>query len=254
MKERENVKKVWIWISVIGAALVVSASMTAKLPEDLAHADVTSASPSATITVIGHSEQQVKPDIALINAGVTSVGKDAKSAQETNDSTMNKVMDALKSAKIPSSDIHLMWYSIQPNYGPPGKDGRPQMIGFQASSSFEVTIQNLSNVGDIIDTLVQSGANQINNVEYQISDPLTIEEKAYDSALMDAKSQAANIAQNLGVSISGVQSVDTTNQNNPEPIFNKTSTSGANSSLPSPGTQTISTNVKVVYIMSSSNK
>jgi uncharacterized protein len=246
-------KKIWTFASIAGTC-ALGIGLVASFPVSFAKADATGASPSATITVIGHSEQQVKPDIAMIGAGVMSNGKDAESAQNMNDKAMKKVMDALASAKIPANDVQTQWYSIQPSYGPPDKEGRPQMDGFQAVTSFQVTVRDLASVGNIVDTLVKSGANQINNVQYQVSSPLSFEEKAYDSAIANAKSQAANIAQSLGVTISGIQSVDATNQNDAVPIFKEASASSAtNGPILSPGTQSIDTNVKVVYTISNSN-
>lgn len=245
-------KKIWIGMSVAGAC-ALAIGLTASFPANMASADTTGASPTATITVIGHSEQQVKPDVAMIDAGVMSNGKDAESAQSANDATMKKVMDALTNAKVPASDVETLWYSIQPNYGPPDKNGRPQMDGFQAITTFQVTVSNLSNVGNIVDKLVKSGVNQINNVQYQVLNPLSIEEKAYNSAIANAKSQAANIAQSLGVSITGVQSVDTTNPTDPVPLYNKASANSVHGPIPSPGTEDIETNVKVVYTISNSS-
>ncbi len=237
------------FISILAVSLSVANGLFVKS----VHADTTGTTSSSTITVVGHSEQKVQPDIALIDAGVMSSGHDAASAQDANKSTINRLVQALTKSGVSSHDIQTMWYSIQPNYGPPDKTGQPQMNGFQAITSFQVVVQNLSNVGNLVDILVKSGANQISNVQYQISNPQTVEEKAYNAALVDAKTQATNIAEALGVNITGVQSVDTTNQNYPGPIFQQAKGGASQGAGLDPGAQNVETNVRVVYTIGESN-
>ncbi|MCF8565665.1 SIMPL domain-containing protein [Alicyclobacillus tolerans] len=214
------------------------------------NAATTGASSAATITVVGHASDEVAPDVATIDAGVTTSAGDAAAAQQKNDQLMKQVIDSLNQAGVKSSDIHTTWYNIHPNYGPASKTGQPSVNGFQANDNIQIRVTNLQAVGSIVDTLVKAGANQINGVNYQVSNPLTIENQLYAQALADAKAQAANIAKNLGVDITGVQAVDTTNQT-PGPISFGAATAAQSSAPISPNAQDISVNVKVVYSIAS---
>lgn len=203
----------------------------------------------ATITVIGRSDAQVTPGLAVIDAGLSTSGSDAQTAQQGNDSKMQKLLTALKSAGVPSANIRTEWYSIHPNYAS-DKTGSQALDGFQAVDDIKVQLTDLTQVGNIVDLLVKSGANQINNVSYEVANPAKIEEQAYSAALADAKAQANNIAQSLGLTISGVQSVDTTNAGGTLGPIDVTS-SAQSSTTVSPGTQDVMTTVKVVYTLAS---
>ncbi len=240
------------WAGIVGT-ITVSLGIVGGSFTSFAHADTTGPTPSATITVIGHSEQQVQPDTALIDAGVMSNAKDASDAQRANATTVNHIIQLLTKAGIATTDIHTTWYSIEPNLGSSDKGNQPQMNGFQAVTSFQVMIHNLPNVGNIVDILVESGANQINNVQYQISNAQEKKEKAYDAALADAKTQATTIAQSLGLSITGIQSVDTTNQGNLDSMLGLANTNGGHGQNLLPGAENLSTNVSVVYTTATTN-
>jgi uncharacterized protein YggE len=62
--------------------------------------------PSA-ITVSGEATVSVAPDLAQIDAGITSDAKTAREASEANNAAMGKVLLALKGAGVPESDPNL---------------------------------------------------------------------------------------------------------------------------------------------------
>jgi uncharacterized protein YggE len=218
-----------------------------------AHADSPGASPGATISVTGHSEQHVKPDLAVISAGVTTTASDAKTAQQKNDNIVKDLYAALAKAGITGDDVHTTWYSIHPSYGAPTPGGKPAPSGFEAVDNIEVRVHNLDDVGSVIDLLVKSGANQVNGVNFEVSNPLAVQKQAYSAALADARSQAESIAKSLGVQITGVQSVETTPSGAPAPIVYSKAMMDSTAAPVTPGTQTISTDVKVVFTVKSGN-
>jgi uncharacterized protein YggE len=215
------------------------------------HAAALGAAQAATITVMGHADEQIAPDKATVNTAIVTNASDAVTAQQKNAQLMQQVIVALNKAGVPSTSIHTTWYNIHPTYGPPSKQGQQQINGFQASDSLQISVPNLKNVGAIIDTLVQAGVTQINGVNYQVSNPLTVQNKLYAEALTDAKAQAENIAKSLGVDITGVQTVDTTSNGVPGPIYHGAMVSAASAPTIGPSAQDITANVKVVYTISS---
>ncbi len=74
--------------------------------------------PPATISVTGEATISVPPDLAQIEAGVTSEAKTAREASEANNATMGKVLLALKAAGIDEKDIQTSRLSLQPQSAP----------------------------------------------------------------------------------------------------------------------------------------
>lgn len=238
----------------VGAGTLVALSLAGYgITQWVANAATTGASPGATITVVGHADEKVAPDVATIDAGVVTKASDAQSAQTLNDAAIRKLMAALENTGgVAPGDIQTQWYNINPDYGQPGSNGQTNISDFTATDNVEITVRSLKNVGSLVDLLVQSGANQINGVNYQVSNPSAVQQQLYDQALADAKSQAARIAQALGVTVTGVQSVDTTTSGGP--IYSTRLDVAAQSAAPiSPGTQDISTSVNVVFTIANAS-
>ena len=70
------------------------------------------------ISVTGEATISVPPDLAQIEAGVTSDAKTAREASEANNAAMGKVLQALKAAGIDDKDIQTSRLSLQPQYAP----------------------------------------------------------------------------------------------------------------------------------------
>ncbi len=119
------------------------------------------------------------------------------------------------------------------------------MDGFQVSDNFTIEIRDLTKIGNIVDTLAKSGITQINGVNYQVSDIIQLQKQGFSGALSDAQAQAANIAQSLGLTISGIQSVNT-ETTDPTPM-GKGMSNSFDTLTPAPNSQDISTNVQVVF-------
>ena len=69
--------------------------------------------PPAFISVTGEAHISVPPDLAQIDAGVTSEAKTAREASDANNAAMGKVLLALKGAGIDEKDYQTSRLSLQ---------------------------------------------------------------------------------------------------------------------------------------------
>ena len=95
-------------------ALAAGALLVAPAWIDSAWAD----SLPPAISVTGEATVSVLPDLAEVEAGVTSDAKTAREASETNNATMGKLLQALKAAGIDARDIQTSRLSLQPQNAP----------------------------------------------------------------------------------------------------------------------------------------
>lgn len=165
-------------------------------------------SPQATVlSVSAEGSTTRKPDLAIFTAGVTSTGKTASAALSANSADMTKVIAALKRAGIAERDIQTSNLSLNPVYadnprqpGTPLEQQLPTIIGYQASNMVTVKQRKLGEFGQVIDTLVSAGANQVNGPSFQVDQP----DKALDEARLDAVKKARERA-NLYASATGLK-------------------------------------------------
>ena len=160
-----------------------------------------------TISLTGSGSSSAQADQATVNLGVQVISELASEAIGENAETMTAVIDAIKALGVSEDDIITTSYSVYPQYDWT-EDGRV-FIGYTVTNLVQVTVKDLDIVGDVIDAAAVAGANQINGISFELSDVKREELKsnAYVAALTDAQDKADVIAETLGLTITGVQSV-----------------------------------------------
>ena len=150
------------------------------------------------ITVVGEGVANVLPDLAVIEAGVTTQGKTARAASETNSTAMTKVLAALKAAGIPERDMQTARFSIRPVHDQ-RRDGDNRITGFQASNQISVKVRALAKLAPVLDQLIAAGANDISGIHFTVSQRSMLLDKARADAVADARRKAEILSKAAGV-------------------------------------------------------
>jgi hypothetical protein len=79
--------------------------------------------------------------------------------------------------------------------------------GYLVSNLVLVTIRDVDTAGDVLDAVVQAGANQVNGVTFTVSDESVWQSQAREEAMADARSRAEELAALSGVELGEIQSV-----------------------------------------------
>ena len=157
----------------------------------------------AVISVSGQGRADVAPDMATINIGIVTTGKTAQLAQADNAKIASDVTAALGKLGIFSKDIQTC-YTMSPVYE---KGDFKKAAGYRANNTVTVTINDVSKVGQVIDTALNSGATDVNGLSFGLKDVKSVRNSALQMAVQDARSKADAIAAALGVKIVGIQNV-----------------------------------------------
>jgi uncharacterized protein YggE len=172
----------------------------------------TPADEPAAISVTGEANISAPPDLASVDAGVATDAKTAREASEANNTAMAKVLAALKAANIDDKDVRTTRLSLQPQYSPlqpknaPDRTG-PSIIGYRASNRVTVRIRDVTKVAGVIDTLVAAGANDIGNVNFEVSQASKLLDDAREKAVADARRKAEIYAKAAGVTLGAPLSI-----------------------------------------------
>jgi len=176
--------------SLVVALLVLSAPALAQTPAEF----------PAAISVTGEAQISVPPDLATIDAGVTSDAKTAREASDTNNAAMGKVLGALKGAGIDEKDYQTSRLSLQPQYAP-NRPGPSPVVGYRASNRVTVRLRDVTKVAGVIDVLVGAGANDIGNIAFSVSQASKLLDEAREKAVADARRKAEIYAKAAGVTL-----------------------------------------------------
>jgi len=140
-----------------------------------------------------------------MNATVTVIAGSSKEAQGQVSTTSAAVRAALTVAKIDKKDIATQSITVYPEYNYTQESGS-KLIGYRSSQSFAIIIRNAANAGDIVDSVIAAGGDnlQINGVTPFVLDSTKAAESARAVAVKNAKSKAASYVKLLGVKLGKV--------------------------------------------------
>jgi uncharacterized protein len=248
MKTNTVLKSKWTFIFVIAAAFLLLFQLVAS--RSLA-ADVTTANKDATrsINIIGDGEISATPDIAYLFLGVTTDKATTTEALKANSTSMDNIIAAIKKAGLKDEDIKTSNYSLNPKYDYDKSTEKSILVGYTVSNTLNVTVKDISKVGQIIDTAVASGANISNGVSFGISDYGKYYNMALVSALSNAQSKAQAIANSLGIKLTIPAKITENSSSAPNnyPMAINAKLEAADSTSIQAGTYKVKANVNLVY-------
>jgi uncharacterized protein YggE len=163
---------------------------------------------SPSIRVTGEASVTIKPDQAQIDIGVVTEAKNAQAAATENAERVEAVLGELRKALGPGADIKTTGYVLTPTYHYPKEGGTPTISGFSATNVIQVKLNDLTQVGKIIDTAAQSSANRIQGLQFTLKDEQAVYSQALREAVAKAKAKAEAIASALGLKIMRVLRVE----------------------------------------------
>ncbi|HJW91138.1 MAG TPA: SIMPL domain-containing protein [Anaerolineales bacterium] len=203
--------------------------------------------PLRTLAVTGRGEVLLAPDIANIYVGVHTEGKDAAEAVASNNAQAIKVADALKDLGVDEKDIQTTNFSIYPQQQ---FDERGTVTGttYVVDNTVFVIVRDLDQLGALLDVVVNTGANSISGIQFDVADKETPMAEGRVKAVENARSQAELLAKAAGVTLGQIQSISVSS-GSPTPFFaGKGAMEEAASAVPiSPGQLSITAEVTIVF-------
>jgi uncharacterized protein YggE len=192
---------------------LIAAVLAAIAPLTAAHAQGVSNGPvvapgNTLLSIAAEGKSTRTPDLAVFSAGVTTQAKTAGEALGENANRMTAVIASLRKAGIAERDIQTSNLSVTPVYGQPKRlpDGSYEqqeqvIVGYQATNQVSVRQRKLDSYGKVIDTLVASGANQVNGPSFQIDNSDAAMDEARIEAMKKARARADLYAKAAGLRV-----------------------------------------------------
>ena len=198
------------------------------------------------VTVVGSGEVEGTPDTLNTNASISFVAQDVTTAMNQTNERQQQVLDALIEAGIDPKDIATTNVSLQPQYSP---DGVPNVVGYEASNSIDVTIRDISVASRVLALIVSNGgdATRINSVAFSIADDSQLVKDARTRAFQDAQERAQQYSDLSGLSLGKVISISEVAGGSTPPPPIPMDRAMASAVPVSPGQQTVGFSVTVIW-------
>lgn len=185
------------------AALTVAAGTALAVSHDAADR-----SGNSTVSVAGSGEVEVAPDQAVLRLSVTATGSDAATVNDQLASGASELRATLSDLGIAEENVQTMHYNVREDRQRPEGNGESQYVGEHA---FEVRLDDVDRVGEVLDAAVQGGADDVDGVRYTISEATRddLRDEAIRAAVSDARDEASVIADASALELGGVLSAST---------------------------------------------
>lgn len=202
----------------------------------------------AHVETVGVSELAVAADMAEINVEVSVKAPTAKAAKIDSDQAVAKFIARLKKAGISRDEIQSANLNLQPQYKYE-KNQPAELIGYTASRRVIVTLDELANLNDILDSALEEGINRVNNIALKTSKETEYMNMARMAAIKDAKQKAQFLAEGFDEKLDGVWEIRYFEQRPIQPMMLRMNSGASHDVAESyqQGQVTIHDRVEVVY-------
>ena len=166
-----------------------------------------------TITVNGTGEASGRPDLTTISLGTEVQAATAGDAQAQNAAKINAVTDAVKRAGIPTENIQTTSVNLvpvrrsEPRPGTGRSPADPGIEGYRASATIRLKVPGVDQTGAIVDAAVKAGADQVQGIQFSLTDESALRGEALKLAVADARRRAESLAGAINVQLTGVETI-----------------------------------------------
>ncbi len=168
----------------------------------------------SVIHVSGKGVVKMTPDQALIKVRVENEGLVAKEVQKMNNESINNVLKALRFANLDMNDVSTEFINLSKNYNYEAKKHI-----YVANQSIVIILKDLKKYESVMNSLLDSGVNRIDNVIFSSSEEekykIQARKKAVEVALQKAKDLTSVLNQKVG---KATVITETNNDYHPRPM------------------------------------
>ena len=161
---------------------------------------------TGTIVVAGTGRVSVKPDLADLRLGVSVARPTVAAARTVAAEAMEAILAAVHAAGVEPRDVRTTLLSVQPRYDY-RENQPPALTGHELSNVVEVTVRDLSRLGEVVDATLQAGAASLDGLSFRLADPAPAEREARTRAMAEARARADVLAEAAGLVIVGVSDI-----------------------------------------------
>ncbi len=193
-------------VTATGLLLAAFLSGTALAADAAAQPSVPS------ITVTGDADVAATPDRAQVSLGAVVETRQAVDAQKQLAQVIRRILGEIKALGVTDEKIRTSGVSLTPVYSQPKprtdpEPEAPRIVGYRATNSVRVYMDDLERVGTVIDAGIAAGANQLSSLSFQLKDDLAFRQKVLRLAAQEARVKAETIASALNLQLGEVLEV-----------------------------------------------
>jgi len=152
----------------------------------------------STVTVSGEGTVTAEPDQAHVRFGVVTRAETAGEARTQNARAAKTAMNAVRGLDVPEEKLRMESLRLQPQYEYNDEENRRELVGYEATRQVVVELDRLDVLPQLVADVVEGGANQLDGIDYQLSNRSQVRNEALRKAAQTAEEKARLLAETLG--------------------------------------------------------
>jgi uncharacterized protein len=167
------------------------------------------------VVTTGTAVVRQAPDRAFLVLATELRASQPSAAQQQAAQAMTVVRQTLKAAGVADEAIRTLSYTLREEFD--YVNNRRTSRGYVASNTIELRIDQIDQVGRLLDVAVQSGATTVSDIRFDLKDRDAAERQALRLAVGDARARAEAVAAGAGRTLGRIVRIDEQGQGFPIP-------------------------------------
>ncbi|WP_225333693.1 SIMPL domain-containing protein [Halomicrobium urmianum] len=211
-------------LAAVAVAVLAVAPAAPAVAQDAGNDASTDANVSGTaISVSAPGQAAGEPTTAVVYVESAATGDTPAEATTALAQNVTELRAALTDANVSEDQFRTTGYNLQrirpdepdrPVIQQPANGTNRSAVTYRASQSFELVVDDRSRVGELVDVAVANGATSIGGVQFRLADEdrEALRQQALQRAMEQARTEAETLAGTEGLTITGVESISTSQQ------------------------------------------
>ena len=150
-----------------------------------------------TIAVTADDSVEVAAEIAILELGYHSFAPSKDAAYDDNVRTADLILKAIAAEGVPKENIQTEKLLLRREEPEENRTGKPKPPQFETRQTWRIRVP-VRQAQQLVDTAVRAGANELNDTQWAVADPIALQGKAGAAALAKARQVAEQMAKGLG--------------------------------------------------------
>ncbi|WP_263809080.1 SIMPL domain-containing protein [Salinibacter sp.] len=162
----------------------------------------------STVSVSGEGRVTTQPDQAVVRFGVATRAETAGEARTQNARAAKTAMNAVRGLDVPEEKMRMERLRLQPRYEYNDEENRRELVGYEATRRVTVELDRLEVVPQLVADVVEGGANELDGIDYRLSDRSQFRNEALQEAARAAREKARLLAATLDAQLGSVRTIN----------------------------------------------
>ena len=162
----------------------------------------------STVSVSGEGRVTTQPDQAVVRFGVATRAETAGEARTQNARAAKTAMNAVRALDVSKEKMRMERLRLQPRYEYNDEENRRELVGYEATRRVTVELDRLEVVPQLVADVVEGGANELDGIDYRLSDRSQFRNEALQEAARAAREKARLLAATLDAQLGSVRTIN----------------------------------------------